>query len=238
MTVCIAALAEKGKKAVLIADKLVTNSGILPYQIESAADKIIKMTDDVYVMFCGGVSEATIIINEAKKGLNGKHKFVADIAKLINDKHLEYLLEIITRNELITRGINDINRFYTDKNLVLPDDVRKTIDSRLAGNILNNKVFFIVCGKDNNGIYQIYSLDSNPRAMPYLVVVGYQTIGSGQVYAGTSIIQSEYSIDKTIEKVKEITTKAKKDAEKDRDVGQSEDLIILEESPVIPQKKS
>jgi 20S proteasome alpha/beta subunit len=109
MTVCIAALAEDGKKAVLVADKLVTSKGLLPYQIDMAANKIVKINDDVRVMYCGGITDASIIIENSIKNI-GKNKWVSDVAKLINEKHLEYLLEILSQGQLKTRGIKDMAR--------------------------------------------------------------------------------------------------------------------------------
>jgi len=227
MTVCIAALSNNGKKAILVADKLVTTTGILPYQTEMAAEKIIKINDNVSVMYCGGIADASIIIENSIKNI-GENKWVTDIAKLINDKHLEYLLEILTRLQLTTRGIKDINEFYKEYTLKLDAVTKTTIDTVLTTHVLNSHTQFIVCGKENNGDYKIYYLGDNPRLVPNLMMSGYTTIGSGRGYADFSIIQSQYNKSLQLEKVKEILIKAKKEAEKDRDVGNNEDILVME----------
>ena len=226
MTVCIAALAENGKKAVLIADKLATTVGILPYQTEMAAPKIIEINENVSVMYCGGVVDASIIIENSIKNI-GQNKWVSDIAKLINNKYLEYLLEILSRQQLITRGIKDINEFYKEYNLKLDATIKKTIDEVLTTHVLNSHTQFIVCGKESNGDYKVYWLGDNPRNIPNLMINGYSVIGSGGGYANFSIIQSEYNKSLLLEEIKKILIKAKKEAEKDRDVGKSEDIKIM-----------
>ncbi len=227
MTVCVAALSDDGKKAVLVADKLATDRGILPYQIEMAAPKIIKINDNISVMYCGGIADASIIIESCKKNI-GENKWVTEITKLVCDKHLERLLELLTREQLTTRGIKDINEFYKEYTLKLDAETKNKIDLALTNNVLNSHNQFIVCGKESNGEYKIYWLGENPRIVPILMINGYSTIGSGSGYAGFSIIQSQYNKSLALEKVKEILIKAKKEAENDRDVGKSEDVIIME----------
>ena len=223
MTVCIAALADSGKKAVLIADKLVTSKGILPYQADMAADKIVPINENTSVMYCGGITDASIIIENSIKNI-GQNKWVDEIANLINNKHLEYLLEILIRQHLTTRGIVSINEFYTEYSLKLDADTRTKIDTALTTFNLNSGVQFIVCGKGSDGSYKIYYLGSNPRFVPFLKTDDYSTIGSGSGHANFSMIQSKYNKSLTVEKVEEILKKAKKEAENDRDVGPSEDI--------------
>lgn len=225
-TVCIAALADKGKEAVLIADKLLTSDGVLPYQIEAAANKIIKINDDVNIMFCGGVTDATVIIEKAKKNL-GSIRLVEDVAALVNDEHLRYLLGMLSRAQVLGRGIESLERYYTDRTLNLPEDIRRQIDVVLSTHTLASNTCFIVCGKGDDGLFKIYYLNPNPRAQPSLITQKYSTIGSGSGYANFSIIQSSYNDALSSEKVKDILLKAKKEAEKDRDVGASEDIVMM-----------
>ena len=55
--------------------------------------------------------------------------------------------------------------------------------------------------------------------MPVLRPEGYSTIGSGSTYAAVALIMEGYRTDLNLTKTKEILIKAKKDSEKDRDVG-------------------
>ena len=227
MTVCIAALAENGRKAVLVADKLVSTTGILPYQTDMAADKIIKITDEVAVLFAGGITDATVIIENVKSMITGSPT-AKEIADMINDEHLKYLMEILARSNIQGRGIESLERYYTDANLRLTDAIRNQIDNNLLTHTLSSNTNFIVCGKAPDGLYKVYFLNNNPRIIPALYTNSYSTIGSGWSYANFSLIQSQYDKSKTLDEVKEIVLRAKKESEKDRDVGGQQDLIVLE----------
>ncbi len=229
MTVCIVALAEDKKKAVLIADKMLTTSGLLPSQVDGNANKIFKFNDNFSVLWAGGVADALSILEEAKKNIGSK-RTVKELAEHINNKHLEYLHGIIERSAIIGRGLKDIHTFYFDKSLNLDQNVRGQIDQALATHNLNSNTSFIVCGKDNDGIYKIYSLGSNPRNIPQLIIEDYCVIGSGEIYARASILGSEkiYKSSLSIDNVKKIILEAKKKSESDPGVGNKEDIIILE----------
>lgn len=228
MTVCIAAITEEGKKAILVADKLVTSQGLLPYQVDMAADKIMKLSEhtQTHVMYCGGVSDAmTIIENSIKAGTEGKN--VEEIANIVNSEHLKYLISILDRAQITGRGMES-REWYYENHLKMHESLTNKIDSILETYTLNSQTQFIICGKSYNGMYKVYYLNTNPRLMPSPNISGYATIGSGGGFANFVMIQSKY--EKTLDKdiVTQIVLKAKKESENDRDVGSSHDVLILE----------
>lgn len=228
MTVCIAAVAEDGKKAVLVADKMVTMNGPLPHQIDGSATKIVKFTDDVSVMWAGGVTDITNILETAKSTL-GDRRTVGEIADHINQTHFEYLQGIIVRRDIIGRGIASLNDFYTNPALQIDWNTRNMIQNNLASNTLvDSNPAFIVCGKDAQGLYRVYFLGNNPRFIPYLHTSGYATIGDGGTHAAYSFIFDDYVPSMNLEKVKKIASAAKKKAEKCQNVGKGKDEVILE----------
>lgn len=227
MTVCIAAVAEDGKKAVLIADKLVTTTGILPYQTDMAADKIVKINDNVSVMYCGGITDASVIIEDSLKNI-GQNKWIGEIANHINQKHLEYLTRILTRLHLTTRDIQSPNEFYNNYIPLINTQIGKDIDTALTTHNLLSNTQFIVCGKENDGLYRIYYLGINPRFVPNLMTINYSTIGSGAGHANFAMIQSKYNKSASAKDVQELLIKAKKSAENDQNVGINEDIMVME----------
>lgn len=226
MTVCIASIAEDGKKAILIADKMTTAHGVLPYHNEEA-EKIVKMNDNVTVMWAGGVADARIILEKTKRSLSSK-KWVKEIAQHLTDKYLEYLHEHLDQQHVKGRGIEGgIHAFYHDKNLNLDIEARKEINNILSTYTLSSNTAFVVCGKESDGAYRIYVCGTNPRFVPNLVTDGYAAIGSGGTYALASIGFSEYKTSLPVADVKAIALEAKKRAEKTPDVGKKEDIIEL-----------
>lgn len=228
MTVCIAALSDDKKKAVLVADKLLTNQGVFPVQFNGDG-KIFEMNENVKVMYSGGSSEALSIIDKAKKSIGSK-KWILEVAEHINQKHLEYLQEILIRQHLIPRGIKTIDEYYKGQNFNIDQNTKNNIDIILTTHSLINIVFFIVCGKDSDGTFKIYLLNSNPRFVPSFIHNNYTAIGSGANHALFSIMHSEkeYNQSLSLEEVKKILLEAKKKAEKAPDVGKDTDVETME----------
>lgn len=226
MTVCIAALAEDKKKAVLVADKMVTTHGALAHGTDDGAEKLVKMAENVYVMYAGGISDATVIIEKARSSIGSK-RTAKEIAEHVNQSHLEYLQDMLVRQHLLPRGITSIHEFYHDSTISLDPQIRQQVDVALSTHTLNSNTVFVVCGVEEDGNYRMYFLGLNPRAIPFLVTDGYTAIGSGEAHARFSLIFSDYKVSMTAEEVKEKVLEAKKKAESCLDVGESESVVIL-----------
>ncbi len=226
MTVCIAAIADGGKKAVLMADKMTTMNGMLSHQIDGAATKIHKISDTVAVMYCGAISEATQIIERFKSSVGDK-TLVEELATQLNQTFLEYLYEHIVNQQIIGRGIPSLLQFYNSNFFVSPD-TRKIIENSLASDTLLNFVNFVICGKGVDGLYKVYYLGTNPRYLPSLYVSGYGAIGDGSTHAVYSLIFDDYIPTKSLEDVKKMVEEAKRKAEKCTTVGKESDQIVLE----------
>lgn len=227
MTVCIAALAEDGKKAVLIADRLLSTGGILPYQTDGFASKIFKINDNVTAMWAGGFVDATNIIEKAKKDWGSKKLTVKETAEYLHKAHLDHLHEVLSTQHIKGRGLKDLAAFYGDKAINLPHDARVQIDNALASHTLTSNPAFIICGKDADNLYKIF-IGANPRNLIFPALENYAAIGSGEWHAKFEIIHSSYVTSMMADKVKAILLAAKKKAEKSPDVGASEDILILE----------
>lgn len=228
MTVCIAALAEDGKKAVLVADKMLTVQGTFPYTLDGSGDKIFKINDNVHAMWCGGYVDATNILNKLKTSMGSAVLSVYETAEKLREAHLEYLQEVLIRENIIGRGIPSLADFYGNASIMLTEDSRKSIENALANFWLNSNTQFIVCGKDADGLYKIFILPINPRNMILFGAEGYTQIGSGSFHAQYSMIHSNYKTSLSVDKVQKLALGAKKKAEKAPDVGKEEDIVILQ----------
>lgn len=227
MTICIVSLANDKKKAVLVADRLLTTHGLLPNQADSGEGKIFDINENVKAMFCGGYADAVTVIDIARRTLDNK-KWVTEVAEHLNDKHLEYLNGILIRTHLTSRGIKSLEDFYRSQDLNLDPKVRQEIDRALTTYNLTGDLRFIVCGKDSDGLFKVYTLNSNPRNIIQLQTAGYATIGSGEHHANFALIHSGHNISLSDVDIKSILLDAKKKAEKTPDVGPETDVVIME----------
>lgn len=227
MTVCIAALSDGGKKAVLVADKMLTTQGVFPYQSDGNAEKILKINEHVHVMWCGGLNDSAHILNKAKTKIANNSLTVQDITEQIRLAYLDYLHEVLVNENLISRGIPNIASFYGDASINLSGESRKAIELALATFNLNTNTSFVVCGKDSDGFYKIYTIGINPRFITQLATDGWNTIGSGEGHARFAVIHSPYNLNLSQEKVRKILLSAKKKAEKEPNVGKKEDVVLL-----------
>lgn len=228
MTVCIAALAEDGRKAVLVADKMLTTGGVFPYQSDNGAEKILQINQNVHIMWCGGLNDSALILTKAKTRIGQRSLTTLEITQEIRAAYFEYLQEMLIAENLIGRGIPSLADFYGNNTSQLSFDARKHIENALATFNLQSNVSFIVCGKDEDGIYKIYTISSNPRFAEQIAPEGWNTIGSGEGHARFSIIHSNYNLNLLVDKVKVILKTAKRRAEKEPSVGKKTDTVILQ----------
>lgn len=229
MTICIAAISEEGKSAVLVADKMLTSvGGMLPYRNDGMGDKIFQLSDHVYGMWAGGLGDAVNILQIFKDdNPNPNTLSVEQTAEKLRQAHLKYLLSVLERENITGRGIASIADFYGDKAINLTTEVRQQIETALATYNLNSNTQFIVCGKDADNLYKIFVLNGNPRLMNLRISEGYTQIGSGWGHAQFSIIHSQYMPVLSQAKVEKIIKTAKHKAEKDPGVGKLTDVILL-----------
>jgi 20S proteasome alpha/beta subunit len=229
MTVCIAAISDEGRGAVLAADKMLTSiGGLLPYRNDGTGDKIFQLSDHVRGMWAGGLGDATNILQVFRDdNPNPDALTVEQTAERLRLAYLKYLLSVLERENITGRGIASIAEFYGNQAINLTADVRQQIQIALATYNLNSNTQFIVCGKDADNLYKIFVLNGNPRTMNTRVTEGYAQIGSGWGHAQFSMIHSRYKPALLQADVEKIIKTAKRRAEKDPGVGKLTDVVLL-----------
>jgi hypothetical protein len=225
MTVCIAALYENGKGAVLCSDQMATIGFPLNYEYENKdVAKIVELSSQpkTFALVSGNVVVADEIICSVKDILSKKSgNSVIDIVNIFREQYQIMRRVHVIRNELEPRGL-DLASYYKMHQTLLPQIV-KTLDDALAKWSL--KTEFILAGKDGN-LCHMHIIIHPGDTLP-LDSIGYTAIGSGSIHAMFSMIEGKYSKAMPQKDVEDLVLKAKKRSEVAPGVGPLTNIEIL-----------
>jgi len=208
MTICISALYENGKGFVLTSDLMTTAHFPIGYEFEREdVEKIIKITESVYVLIAGDVLFANAVIEKTRQKVEEKGiNVVGGIAELIRANYQEERRERVVRGELEPRGLN-IGTYYQSHQSLLPNIVQM-IDRAFVS--YNPQVDLIIAGKGDSACH-LFTIVSPGQCLCY-DPIGYTAVGSGAPHAIYSLIDSGYQKSFLKEKVIELVNKAKERA--------------------------
>jgi len=208
MTICIAALYDNGKGFVLTSDLMTTAHFPIGYEFEREdVDKIIKMTESVYVLTAGDVLFANAVIEKARQVVIEKGINVVDgIAELIRANYQDKRRERVVRGELEPRGLN-IATYYQSHQSLHPTIVQM-IDRAFVS--YNPQVDLIIAGKGDTSCHLFTVV--NPGQCLCQDAIGYTAVGSGAPHAIYSLIDSGYQKSFNKDKVIELVKAAKERA--------------------------
>jgi hypothetical protein len=225
MTVCIAALYENGKGAVLCSDQMATIGYPLNYEYENAdVAKIVELNNQpkTFALVSGNVVFADEIISSVKDALSKKSgSSVMDIVNIFREQYQLTRRMRVIRNELEPRGLDLATYYKMHQTMLAP--IVKTIDDALAKWPLNTE--FIIAGKDGN-LCHMYAI-IHPGDVLSLDSIGYTAIGSGSIHAMFSIIESKYTNSMLQKDVEDLVKKAKERSEVAPGVGPKTNFEIL-----------
>lgn len=221
MTVCIAAIADKGSSLVLATDKMLTSvNSSVPYQYEQEdVNKIYHLTDNKIVLLAGTIQHAFAILENTKKkvGANTTKKLNEVVVEL-KKQYDEYRNCWLEEGILKPRGLT-LQEYYQNHAKYQPT-FTQGIDQQIATSKFD--VEFIVVGYEDNN-WHVFLLQSNLH--PQLKTTeGYTTIGTGGPHATYSMLDLEYSKSKSLSDVRAIVERAKNKAEKSPGVGKGLNL--------------
>lgn len=225
MTVCIAALYEDGKGAVLCSDQMATIGFPLNYEYENEdVAKIVELSSQprTFALVSGNVIFADEIISGVKRILsNKKGSSVTDIVDIFREQYQTVRRLHVIRNELEPRGLD--LQAYREMQQKLLAPIVKTIDDALAK--WNLKTEFIIASKNGN-LCHIYAIIHPGDILP-LTSIGYIAIGSGSIHAMFSMIEGKYSKSMAQKDVERLVLKAKRRSEVAPGVGSKTKTEIL-----------
>lgn len=234
MTVCIAALAEKRKKAVLVADRMITAKIPIGFEFETdEVRKISELSDDVYALTAGDTLASYKILENCRRELGqqlkpprGRLLSVQEIAEIVRVQYQNYRRDMVVKKFLEPRGMN-LDYYHANQQRMTSSVVNEVEDQLLNYDI---NVEFIIAGYDVDEHCHLYTI-THPGLLTTNDALGYVSVGSGAPHAMYSMIDSSYSKDKSLEDVKKMVLDAKKKSEKAPGVGE------LTTIKIIPSKK-
>lgn len=221
MTICIAAISENNK-VLAVTDKMLTLERPVATTFEiSDNSKVAQLTDKTMALFAGDVINANEILKKAKAKLGTTHTEVLDVANAVRDAFAEHW-ESVVSNYLFMRYRLNLADFTQNQGSFDPDLI-KQINEIISKFVINVQI--IVAGVDNAP--RIYTID-NAGSVTEQTPIGYACIGSGEIHATLSLIESEY--DKSMSKSEALYAllEAKKRAEYDPGVGEHCDIARVD----------
>ena len=223
MTICIALLYDKGQGCLLASDQMTTGHIPIGYEFENEEiEKIVKISENVYVLTSGDVLFAREVINiVTQRIITDNIHVVSGIAEAIRGAYQLVRRTRVVRNELEPRGM-DLNIFLNNQQKLLPQLVL-VIDQ--AFRTYNPMTEFIIAGKDKDSCH-IYTI-VNPGDLMCHDPIGFVAIGTGGPHAVYSMIASDYKKSMDKEKAKKVIEEAKKRSEVAPGVGKLTTIIEL-----------
>lgn len=227
MTICIAALADDGKKAVLVTDKMLTLSG-LSYQIEKTCYVKNYKVGNCHILAAGDSVAAYEVVRIAQENLKktietlpaGTPVASSLEKEIIRKAYQMYRRQSVIQKFLEPRGIT-LETYYSGRLSIAPQVVME-IENQLQNFNINLEMIVVCKGDDLK--YSINYL-IHPGELKCFDPVGYVCIGSGTIHSLYHLTGSNYSPACSIKEVKEILSKAKELAEKSPGVGKETTII-------------
>jgi hypothetical protein len=211
MTVCIAALADGGKRAILVADQLITH-GFMGWAVESEdTPKIHAINSNSVIMTAGDASTSHEIVKIARtltvqNPTLGFIEIARSSYSLFRTQKLEQLF-------INSRGLT-LKDFY-DRHTTLQGEIVREIDEKFATWDLGVQLIAVsyLDGACSLGIIW------NPGVTQQLDGVGYACVGEGGPHATYAMLDLGYTKNQAMNDVKKIVLEAKKRSEKAPTVG-------------------
>jgi hypothetical protein len=214
VTICIGVICDDGKKAIAIADRMVTDEEYLAVKFEHLIPKIDVLSDNCVAMMAGDALDPWEYLEQIKSRIGGQRRL--PIAQI-----LEYAKEefVKLRNKRVNESI-----FYK-RELTLKDFYKNqaNLDSELVG-ILDQMVDecalgidILLVGVDEDGAQIHYIVD--PGTSKCFNNLGYVSTGIGDRHSDITFVDSKYTSKLPFKQALYLAYKAKRRAESAPGVG-------------------
>jgi 20S proteasome alpha/beta subunit len=227
MTVCIAAMAESGRKIVLASDRMITANFPIPTEFETDdVPKIYRLGDSAIAMSAGNALSAYEIIERAKALIASQQiNKTEQIVETIRQTYQDYRRQRVIERTLEPRGLS-LDKYYAmQQKLVL--GVVQDVEAQLSG--YNLQVEMIVVGCRDGDECHIFTI-THPGVTLLHDALGHVSIGSGAPHVMYYFIGSDYKKSLSVETVEKIVRDAKKKSEVAPGVGRQTELLIIPET--------
>jgi 20S proteasome alpha/beta subunit len=227
MTVCIGALCEGGKAAVLVADEMVTFGPPMSLQTEPPGlKKIVQITDSIALCYAGSVPDGEDIIGTVRRAVAGANRptveYVAEQVRAAYEQLKQRRVE-----ETILRPWLGAN-FTQFQELIVKASASQIL-AQVMGMVSqhNLQTDMLVAGSDDSGHHLF--IVTHPSVRFHMNTMGYATIGSGAMHAGISLALTRHTVSDSLERALYRVYEAKKAAEVSPGVGRLTDIAIIKD---------
>jgi 20S proteasome alpha/beta subunit len=226
MTCCVAALCDKGKSIVLVADKMV---GMGMIESEPEISKVFRIHKGWRVMLAGDdIAPAFPVIDSARHELrNARNGITVNrMMRVLRDCYQAQRLEIAEGVHLIPRGWT-ARTFNSPTSAILPSSLRAELGDKIQAQRL--EVTLLVAGFDDDGKGHIFSLDDyEHRGQPRRHdIPGFHAIGSGSSGAMYMMTYREVSASMPLRLAMYYAIEGKYFGEKAAGVGLRTDVFVM-----------
>lgn len=226
MTICLAAICNKGEQVILMSDAMITGQH-LSIEFEHKRPKIIPLAANCAAATAGDALAYTELFEAVGGDIDKlREPKISKVVQCIVDCFADLRLRKIHEQFIKRRGIPNIETFYRMQQSLMPD-VALSVQNDIEQYGLNLEV--LVAGVDYGA--HIYNVLDPGTSVAY-DAIGYHAVGSGAPHAVTTLIANDYNQDIDLTKALLITYEAKKIAERAPGVGSRTNVAIINSNGV------
>jgi 20S proteasome alpha/beta subunit len=229
MTVCIGAICEDGKAAVVAADKMVTFGPPMMLQTEpSVLKKIVSLTPECVILFSGSMPDGEDVIARARPGIAATKQPVSNIAEKVRGAYADFKKARV--EETILRPL--LGADFAQFQALVGQSSSSQILQQLVGMIMqhNLQLEALIAGTDDSGAH-IFVI-GHPGILQPVDTTGFAAIGSGGLHAMIALSLGPHSKTASLVETIHSVYEAKKAAEVAPGVGTMTDMAIIKGSSV------
>lgn len=220
MTICIVALCEKNKTAILVADRMIT---AVDTEFEQDTTKIEKLCGNCAAVTAGSaLAHTEICRNVVNEFSDQPAPLIESVAERVKHHFVQLRLKRAEEETFKPMGLTVGGFLKSQKTL------EDTVVMRLTRSLeeARLKLRILIAGVDKTGAHIYYIRD--PGTSEIFDSIGYCAIGSGDRHAGGVMIDNDYTGGWPLRRAIYVVYEAKRRAEKAPGVGQKyTDIVII-----------
>lgn len=232
MTVCVGAICEGGKCAVVAADRMVTFGPPMMLTTQPPAfSKIQRLTDQVALLFAGSVADGETLVNLTRTsiGIQAKPSMaaIADMAKAAYASHKKRRVEETILAPYLGTDFPGFQAL-----------VAQSAASQVLGQVLgmvaqhNLQLEVLIAGLDDTGAHLV--VVNHPGQVVPMNSTGFVAVGSGGIHAGVRMSLGQHTPSATLTDTLYNVYEAKRAAEVAPGVGPLTDMAVIKEEKTFP----
>jgi 20S proteasome alpha/beta subunit len=235
MTVCIAAVCEKGQKIVIAADRMLTYPHPTSLEFETEESKIEEIASNCVALISGSSAYGSEILTNSRHILGGNPTpDINHVSETVKIQYTNTRMAKIDETIIFPALGGDYAKFLL-KGGSLPTylQVQGQIYQQLfmVSQQFNLGVDIIVSGIDTTGAH--VSVITHPGTLVRINKPGYASIGSGAIHATIYLSLSGQSGQRSFYETLYNVYSAKKASEAAPGVGQATDLVVIQSGQIL-----